>query len=329
MGDTQSFYDILQIPNDASPEQIRRAYKKQALMTHPDRLPAGYTPTDKINAEERFRKVSNAYEVLKDPENRRLYDAHGVWPPPTQLPEQPHSSRRESHRSGWPNRYEPFPDPFANFSEPFELFDKIFSEYRRPSYHSMHRSASNWHRGPFEAMYRMQDMMSDLERELFSFPTRPLAFGFDPLPFGNSGQAQWASQSTIVSSVNGVTRRIEKRRDWEGNEHVTHTYPDGREVYKINGVEQQRPAQGYLPPPGSPPYSSRNALPSSSQMNNARAFISPPPSYHSTRSSGHNSNASHGYRRGRHSSGPVIPGDAGPVIPDVNAEKRRWWRGGR
>ncbi|KAJ7743091.1 hypothetical protein B0H16DRAFT_1322816 [Mycena metata] len=331
----QSFYDVLQVPRDATPEQIRKAYKKQALGTHPDRLPAGYTDAEKRDAEERFRQVSNAYEVLKDPESRQLYDTHGVWPPPTPPPEQPYPSRHSSHRGGpRPNRYEPFPDPFEHFfSEPFELFDRIFSSYRRfpTSNHPVHRSYSTFNRDPFEAMYRMQDMMADLERDMFSsFPSRSLSLGFES-PFGGRGQARWAHQSSTMVTHNGVTHRIEKRRDFDGNEHVTRTYPDGREIYTVNGVEQQ---QQYLPPPGPPPPSRdhRSIHPPPPQMNNPRGYIPPPPPYrsHSPRSSvhsGHNNNHNrgrpsgfhawdsrssatvppNGYHRDRHSSGAPSP----------------------
>ncbi|KAJ7460646.1 hypothetical protein FB451DRAFT_498005 [Mycena latifolia] len=336
MDPNQSFYDVLQIPRDATSDQIRKAYKKQALLTHPDRLPAGFTPSEKRTAEERFRKVSNAYEVLKDPENRELYDTHGVWPPPTQPQEQPYSSRTAPHRFGSrPNSYDAFPDPFANFfTEPFDLFDKIFSDYRRPSYRPLHRSSSNWHRDPFEAIYRIQDMMTDLERGMFSsFPARSRSLGFDSppasgdRPFGDRGQIRWAQESTMLTSVNGVTNRIHKRRDWDGNEHVTRIYPDGREIYTINGVEQQRSSRGYLPPPGPPPPSqdTRNMLPPPPQMNNAQRYISPPPSYHSSRSSAHSVHSAHSGYSNRTANGHRRDRYAEPVILANSGEAFEYW----
>jgi DnaJ family protein B protein 6 len=53
---------------------VRRAYKKRALKTHPDRAP----PERKQIADDEFRKVNAAYEVLIDEEKRSLYDRHGA-----------------------------------------------------------------------------------------------------------------------------------------------------------------------------------------------------------------------------------------------------------
>jgi hypothetical protein len=86
----------------------------------------------------------------------------------------------------------------------------MFSDYRRPSFS---RSSQ---RDPFEAIYRIQDMMADLERDMFStFPTRSLSMGFDSPAFGDRGQMRWAQESTMLTSRNGVTQRIHKRRDWD------------------------------------------------------------------------------------------------------------------
>lgn len=65
------YYEILACEREASPEEIKKAYRKQALKFHPDR-----NPGDK-EAEENFKEAAEAYEVLRDPEKRRLYDAYG------------------------------------------------------------------------------------------------------------------------------------------------------------------------------------------------------------------------------------------------------------
>jgi len=65
---TKEYYAILGLKADASPEEIRKAYRKLALHYHPDRNRGD------AGAEERFKAISEAYGVLVDPEKRRMYD---------------------------------------------------------------------------------------------------------------------------------------------------------------------------------------------------------------------------------------------------------------
>jgi hypothetical protein len=66
-----SLYEILGISRDASAADIRKAYHKQALVNHPDK-----NPGDR-QAEHRFLRVAEAYEVLNDPDTRTRYDRDG------------------------------------------------------------------------------------------------------------------------------------------------------------------------------------------------------------------------------------------------------------
>lgn len=62
------YYDILGVAHDATPEEIKRAYRRLARQLHPD-VASG------DGAEDRFKEVSRAYEVLSNPEKRQMYDS--------------------------------------------------------------------------------------------------------------------------------------------------------------------------------------------------------------------------------------------------------------
>ncbi|HET7466975.1 MAG TPA: J domain-containing protein [Candidatus Dormibacteraeota bacterium] len=72
MARTKDYYEVLGVPRTASPKEIGAAFRKLARKHHPD-LNAG----DK-QAEARFKEVSEAHEVLSDPEKKKLYDAFGA-----------------------------------------------------------------------------------------------------------------------------------------------------------------------------------------------------------------------------------------------------------
>ena len=65
------FYSTLEVPRDASEEQIKQAYRKLAMKYHPDRNGGS------ADAEERFKNVTEAYDVLRDPQKRAAYDRYG------------------------------------------------------------------------------------------------------------------------------------------------------------------------------------------------------------------------------------------------------------
>ncbi|KAL0953550.1 hypothetical protein HGRIS_004771 [Hohenbuehelia grisea] len=71
---SRTHYDELEIDTSATTEEIRRAYQRRALQTHPDKSGPFEDETQKCDAEARFRQVHEAYEVLSDPQRRRAYD---------------------------------------------------------------------------------------------------------------------------------------------------------------------------------------------------------------------------------------------------------------
>ncbi|HVH68559.1 MAG TPA: molecular chaperone DnaJ [Gemmatimonadales bacterium] len=71
---TQDYYALLGVPRDADDGAIKKAYRRLAMQHHPDRV----GPNEKKAAEERFKEITEAYEVLRDPEKRAIYDRYGA-----------------------------------------------------------------------------------------------------------------------------------------------------------------------------------------------------------------------------------------------------------
>lgn len=69
----KDFYKILNVERNASQEEIKKAYRKLALKWHPDRCP----PEQKEEAQKKFQDIGEAFEVLSDPEKKRIYDQVG------------------------------------------------------------------------------------------------------------------------------------------------------------------------------------------------------------------------------------------------------------
>ena len=76
----KDYYEILGVDKNASDEEIKAKYKKMALKYHPDRQ-NGKTESEKKAAEEKFKEVVEAYEILSDKEKRQQYDQFGTIDP--------------------------------------------------------------------------------------------------------------------------------------------------------------------------------------------------------------------------------------------------------
>ena len=70
-------YDTLGINRNASDEEIKRAYRKLAMKYHPDRI-KNKSPEEKSEAEEKFKEISSANDILSDKKKRSLYDQFGI-----------------------------------------------------------------------------------------------------------------------------------------------------------------------------------------------------------------------------------------------------------
>ncbi len=67
----RDYYEILDVTRDASESELKKAYRQMALKYHPDK-----NQGDK-EAEEMFKEASEAYEVLRDPQKKQIYDQYG------------------------------------------------------------------------------------------------------------------------------------------------------------------------------------------------------------------------------------------------------------
>ena len=67
----RDFYEVLGVPKKASPEEIKKAYRKLARQYHPD------TNSGDAGAEERFKEIQEANSILSDPKKRKEYDSGG------------------------------------------------------------------------------------------------------------------------------------------------------------------------------------------------------------------------------------------------------------
>src|ERR1700741_2922173 len=65
------YYEVLGVGRDCTEQELKSAYRKQAMKYHPDRNPGDHT------AEEKFKEASEAYQVLSDADKRAAYDRYG------------------------------------------------------------------------------------------------------------------------------------------------------------------------------------------------------------------------------------------------------------
>jgi curved DNA-binding protein len=115
------YYKILEIPKTASPDDIKKAYRKLARKYHPD-----LNPKDK-EANKRFQLINEANEVLSDPEKRKKYDQYGEdWAHADQFEKAKQSQRTSSRQQ----TEDPFSGHFGD-GEYSDFFEQLFGSGAR------------------------------------------------------------------------------------------------------------------------------------------------------------------------------------------------------
>ena len=105
MATNKDYYEILGVDKNASEDEIKKKYRSSAMKYHPDRWVNG-TDEEKKEAEQKFKEIAEAYEVLSDPQKRQQYDNGGF----------------DFNGEG----FDPF-EMFRNMSSGFAGFDDMFS----------------------------------------------------------------------------------------------------------------------------------------------------------------------------------------------------------
>jgi curved DNA-binding protein len=117
----KDYYAILGVAKDASQEEIQRAYRKLARKYHPD-------VNKEPGAEEKFKDIGEAYEVLKDPEKRAKYDRYGAaW----KAAQQRGGTPPPGYEDVWFDLGSAPEDVFAGFSGFSSFFEQLFGTGRR------------------------------------------------------------------------------------------------------------------------------------------------------------------------------------------------------
>ncbi len=110
-------YEVLGVSKDASESEIKKAYRKLALKYHPDKQS---TEEGRKQASEVFAKISNAYEILSDPQQRQEYDNRGRFQNNFPSTGRGPASAHDAFFSGM--------NQHSRFHDPFEVFNRVFRE---------------------------------------------------------------------------------------------------------------------------------------------------------------------------------------------------------
>jgi DnaJ-class molecular chaperone len=143
------YYSILEITSTATEEEIKKAYRKLALKCHPDKH-----PENREEMEEKFKSISEAYQVLSDKEKRQIYDRFG----------------KDGLQGGGGGA-----GGFGGFASPHDIFENIFSGMgSMPNPFFSHRGRRS-NRQPTSSSYHLKLSLSQIAKGVkvkWSFPRK-------------------------------------------------------------------------------------------------------------------------------------------------------------
>lgn len=234
MSDT-SYYDILNVNSNADANEIKKQYRKLALRWHPDK-----NPDSKIEAERKFKEISEAYEVLSDPQKRKAYDMYGKDGPQSRGSYSGFSDFHSFPSFSFRNPNDVFreffgaSDPFASIFGDDDFFFGVSGSDGRLRNGSKKSSRKSKIQNPTTSTFMsfgMPDMFGAT-----GFPGGA-SFSMSSSNFGaGGGGANFRSSSTSTKIVNG--RTVTTRKVVENGVETVTLEENGRVIRKtINGQQ--------------------------------------------------------------------------------------------
>ncbi|KAI9366776.1 DnaJ domain-containing protein [Zopfochytrium polystomum] len=240
-------YEVLGVSRNASEDDIKRGYKRAALATHPDKAP----PAEKADAEVKFKIVSEAYEVLRDPQARSAYDRYG-WqgvrgtPASGSDPGPAFGGAAGYDPWGFPQQQQP-QHPFFGFHpfqfhDPRMLFQELFAnDPFFSAHHQFHQQAhqNHHHQRQHQHQQQHQHQFNSMHHPMFPpmFPQMfpPMMHGdpFSQMGMGLGGgsgsfSTSFSSSSSSLGGGGGGMRSSSTRTTVVNGERVTvKTISDG------------------------------------------------------------------------------------------------------
>lgn len=236
----KSYYDILGVARGASPDEIKKAYRKLALKWHPDK-----NPENKENAEKQFKEIAEAYEVLSDETKRETYDRYGKAGLTARLGG---GGSASPNMGGFHFTFRNPDDVFREFfggRDPFAEFYEDFHDAPRLRGQERSRSHGFFSFPSFGAFHTTSSTSFDSGFSGFgSFGGAALGDDYSPFPsFSGAQRAQppagsFRSVSTSTRFING--HKITTRKIVENGQERVEVEEDGQiKSIKVDGVEDE------------------------------------------------------------------------------------------